>query len=166
MKLGSDVLRVLFFKKVSGDLLALPIVFEILSIKLCKKGVFLEKIAFYVLNLWKSTSWLKMILPTYQPIFNEISWVLPVLWSIEHVYGVSMLKWNHACHVFCEKFSTNFAGNSNIASIYHCSDPINFWDKNFKGLGIFRGRSRKHIFHYKFLVWREILLRIADLIRS
>ena len=131
-----------------------------------RRGVFLEKFTFYFLNLWKSTSWLRLILPTYLPIFNEISWVLPVLWSIEHVYGSFYVKMKSRMSRFCEKFSTNFAGNSNIASIYHCSDPIKFWDKNFKGLGIFRGRSRKHIFHYRFLVWREILLRITDFNRS
>ena len=131
-----------------------------------ERGVFLEKFAFYVLNLWKSKSWLKMILPTYLPIFNEMAWVLPVLWSTEHVYGSFYVKMKSRMSRFCEKFSMNFSGNSNIEFIYHCSDPIKFWDKNFKRLGIFRGRSRKHIFHYKFLVWREILLRIADLNRS
>ena len=107
-------------------LFPLPVVLEIYSFKIYKKGVFLEKIAFNIRNLWKCTNCLRLILPTYLPIFIEISWVLPVLWSIEHVYGSFNVKMKSRMSRFCQNFQLIFLGNSDIASIYHCPDRIFF----------------------------------------
>ena len=127
MKFGSEVIRVLIFKKVSDDLLPHSTVFEILSFKLCEKGAFLEKFAF---DIRKSTSCLRLILPVKLPFFIEISWVLQVLWSLEHIYGSFYVKMKSRVWRFCRKFSMNFPWNSNLASILQCKMKY-FWNQNY-----------------------------------
>ena len=122
-------------------------------------GCFLENFAFDVLNLWKSTSWLRLLLPnTFQLSLRYLEY-FRFYEALNMSMVVSMLNENHACNVLANNVQTNF-------TIYrqHANDTVPtgkaFECKLLRGLGFQGARVKNRLWPITFLFEVQTLNRL------